>query len=109
MTVKSGWEKPTNGPDWIDVEMLMRAIGGLHSGHVAVIVSPDGIGSTGGVDVAASMLFDVLPGSALPVSVVTHSAWPCNTHRTLAAHAFSLLHDLDYEISKIYKNETLWE
>jgi len=41
--------------------------------------------------------------------VVTHSAWPCNTHRTLAAHAFSLLHDLDYEISKIYKNEALWE
>jgi len=109
MTVKSGWEKSTNGPDWIDVEMLMRAIGGLHSGHVAVIVSPDGIGSSGGVDVAASMLFDVLPGSSLPASVAVHKRWPCATHATLAAHAFSLLHELDFEISKVYKNESIWK
>ena len=109
MTVKAGWEKSTNGPDWIDVEMLMRAIGGLHSGHVAVIVSPDGIGSSGGVDVAASMLFDVLPGSSLPASVAVHKRWPCDTHKTLAAHAFSLLHELDFEISKVYKNESIWK
>ena len=109
MTVKAGWEKSTNGPDWIDVEMLMRAIGGLHSGHVAVIISPDGIGSSGGVDVAASMLFDVLPGSSLPASVAVHKSWPCATHKTLASHAFSLLHDLDFEISKVYKNESLWK
>jgi hypothetical protein len=105
---KTGWEEPTNGPDWIDVEMLMRAIGGLHSGHVAVIVSPDGIGSSGGVDVAASMIFDVLPGSSLPASVVAHGKWPCKDHKTLAAHAFATLHQLDFEISKVYKNESLW-
>ncbi len=109
MTRKDGWEEPGIGPDWIDVETLMRAIGALHSGHVAVIVSPDGIGSTGGVDVAASMLFDVLPGSALPESVVSHKRWPCDTHKTLAAHAFALLYELDYAISKVYKNETLWK
>jgi len=109
MTVKAGWEQPTNGPDWIDVEMLMRAIGGLHSGHVAIIISPDGIGSSGGVDVAASMLFDVLAGSSLPSAVATHGTFPCATHKTLAAHAFSLLHDLDFEIGKVYKNESLWK
>lgn len=109
MTRKLGWEEPSTGPDWTDVEMLMRAIGGLHSGHVAVIVSPDGIGSTGGVDVAASIIFDALPGSSLPSSVVAHSVWPCKTHKTLAAHAFSVLHDLDVEISKVYRNEALWE
>jgi len=106
---KTGWEKPTTGPDWIDVEMLMRAIGGLHSGHVAVIVSPDGTGSSGGVDVAASMLFDVLPGSSLPSAVSVHGTWPCGKHDTIAAHAFSVLHDLDHEISKVYKNESLWK
>jgi len=105
---KVGWEKSTSGPDWIDVEMMMRAIGGLHSGHVAIIVSPDGIGSSGGVDVAASMLFDVLPGSSLPASVTVHKSWPCSTHKTLATHAFSLLYDLDFEVSKVYKNEALW-
>jgi len=109
MTVKAGWEKPTNGPDWVDVEMLMRALEGLHSGHVAVIVSPDGIGATGGVDVAVSMLFDVLPGSQLPPSVQLSKGWPCVTHKTLAAHAFSLLHELDYAISKVYQNEALWK
>jgi len=109
MSRKTGWEEPTTGPDWIDVESLMRAIGALHSGHVAVIVSPDGIGSSGGVDVAASMLFDVLPGSKLPVNVVAHGVWPCSTHKTLAAHAFSLLHELDFEIGKVYENKSLWE
>lgn len=109
VTRKAGWEEPTTGPDWVDVEMLMRAIGGLHSGHVAVVVSPDGIGSSGGVDVAASMLFDVLPGSSLPSSVAVTKVWPCATHRTLAAHAFALLHELDYKISQVYEQESLWK
>jgi hypothetical protein len=109
MMRKTGWEEPSTGPDWIDLEMLMRALGGLHSGHVALIVSPDGTGSSGGVDVAGSMLFDVLPGSSLPASVAVHKRWPCATHKTLAAHSFSLLHELDYEISKVYKNESLWK
>ena len=109
LTAKKGWEKSTNGPDWTDVEMLMRAIAGLHSGHVAVIVSPDGIGSSGGVNVVASILCDVLPGSQLPPSIQVCKVWPCNTHATLAAHAFSLLHDLDYQIGQTYENESLWK
>lgn len=106
---KRGWEEPTKGPDWVDVESLMRAIGGLHTGNVAIIVSPSGTGFSGGVDVAASMLFDVLPGSSLPPNVQVHSDWPCDKHTTLAAHAFALLHDLDYEISKVYNQDGLWK
>lgn len=109
MSRKEGWEKSTNGPDWMDVEGLMRAIGTLHSGNVAVIVTPCGTGSTGGVDVAASILFDVLPGSSLPESVIARADWPCDKHTTLAAHAFSLLYDLDHRISLVYKQESLWE
>jgi len=109
MTRKTGWEDPSRAPDWIDVETMMRALGALHSGHVAVIVSPDGTGSTGGVDVGVSMLFDVLPGSSLPADVAVHKAWPCGTHTTLATHAFALLYDLDYEISKVYRQEALWK
>jgi hypothetical protein len=109
MSRKTGWEEPTTGPDWVDVEMLMRAIGALHTGHVAVIVSPAGIGSSGGVDVVASMLLDVLPGSSLPECISTHGVWPCDTHKTLAAHAFSLLHELDFQIGQVYEQESLWE
>lgn len=109
MTRKKGWEKSTTSPDWIDVEMLMRSIGALHSAHVAVIISPAGTGSTGGVDVACSALFETLPGSSLPASVQTSSLYPCDTHTTLAAHAFEGLHRLDFEIGETYKNEALWK
>lgn len=109
MTRKAGWEDPTTGPDWIDVETLMRAIGALHSAHVAVIVSPAGTGSSGGVDVVASAIFDLLPGSSLPPSVAVQKSWPCGTHAKLAALAFSLLHELDFAISKVYQNDSLWK
>jgi len=109
MTRKDGWEEPSTGPDWIDVESMMRAISALHSGHVAVIVSPAGTGATGGVDVAASIIFDVLPGSSLPENVGVCKPWPCSTHKTLAAHAYSLMHELDYAISQVYKQESLWQ
>ena len=109
MTKKAGWEEPSTGPDWVDVEALMRGIGALHSAHVAVIVSPAGIGFNGGIDVAASALFERLPGSQLPANVAVNKAWPCNTHKTLAAHAYALLHELDFEISKVYENASLWK
>lgn len=109
MSRKKGWEDSSKAPDWIDCETLMRAIGGLHSAHVALVISPDGIGSTGGVDVAASAILDVLPGSRLPANVGVNGKWPCGTHSTLASHCFSLLYDLDHAIGKVYTQEALWE
>jgi len=106
---KSQWAKSTNGPDWTDVEMLMRALGALHSAEVAIVISPAGLGSSGGVNVAASAIFNVLPGSALPATVVVNQDWPCNSHGTLVGHAFNALHVLDYRIGQTYKNEKLWE
>lgn len=106
---KTGWEEPTTGPDWIDVEMLMRAIQALHSAHVALVASPRGIGSSGGLEVTASCIFDVLPGSSIPTATQVSKLWPCSTHKTLAAHSFALLHELDYAIGKIYENEALWK
>jgi hypothetical protein len=109
VTRKAGWEEPTTGPDWIDLETMMRAIAALHSTDVALIVSPIGIGASGGLDVCASALFHVLPGSALKEGVQVNRGWPCNTHKTLAAHGYALLHELDFAISKVYQNEDLWK
>jgi len=109
MTEKKGWEKSTTGPDWVDVEMMLRSLSGLHSGHGAVSILPFGTGSSGGLSVACTMRFDVLPGSSLPSGVITESNWPCTEHSSLAAHVFAGLHDLDYEISKVYRNEKFWK
>lgn len=101
--------KSTNGPDWTDVEMMLRSLAALHSGHAGFTVLPRGTGSTGGLSVACSMMFDVLPGSSLPELVSTESSWPCSSHATLSAHVFAGLHKLDFEISKVYKQEELWK
>jgi len=55
------------------------------------------------------MSFDVLPGSSLPKVVIVESPWPCAEHRELDAHVYAGLHQLDFEISKVYKNEKLWQ
>lgn len=100
--------KSTNGPDWIDVEMMLRSLSALHSGRAGVTVLPAGTGSTGGLSVACSMMFDLLPGSSLPRIVTTEHTWPCNQHADFAAHVFAGLQQLDFEISKAYNNEELW-
>jgi hypothetical protein len=101
--------KSTTGPDWTDVEMMMRALSSLHSGEVGLTILAVGPGSSGGVSVAASIMFNVLPGSSLPPCVSVVKDWPCTNHVELAAHCFALLHELDYEISKVYNQETLWK
>jgi len=108
MGSKVGWEKSTSGPDWIDIEGMMRAMSGLHSGHVGVMVSPDGIGFGTGVTVTASIMFELLPGSSLPKTVDVMRSWPCTEHTTLTAHVYALLYELDYKISQVYNQESLW-
>jgi len=106
---KRGWEESTTGPDWIDVEGMMRAIRGLHSGRVELVVLPTGTGFGTGVDVIARMEFDVLPGSSLPPVVEVCRGWPCDQHARLVAHCFSLLYELDAAIGKVYQQESLWK
>jgi|SRR5215207_4391619 len=101
--------KSTIGPDWIDIETMSRAMSALHSGHVGVTILPRGIGASGGLSISCSIMFDVLPGSSLPPVVSTESSWPCNEHLTVESHIFAGLHRLDFEISKVYKNEDLWK
>lgn len=101
--------KSTRGPDWTDVEMMLRSLSALHSGHAGVTLLPLGIGSSGGLSVSCSIMLDVLAGSALPEVIATESDWPCNEHADLASHVFAGLHKLDFEISKVYKQESLWK
>jgi len=109
VTVKRGWEESTSGPDWIDVEGLMRAIGGLHCARVEFTVSPDGIGFGTGLTVTALATIDVLPGSLNPREVSRTKAWPNAESSTLVVCVFRLLYDLDYAIGEEYKQTRLFQ
>lgn len=103
------WREPTNGPDCLDVMTMLSAIGTLHSGHVAFIISPNGTGSPTSVDIAASILLDVLPGSSLPAAIGAHSEWPNKSGSSFWGECYKLCWALDEEISKVYRQEALWE
>lgn len=106
---KDGWENSTNSPDWVDVQGMMRAIQAVHSGRIEIVVSPLGTGFGSGVDVHCRMLFDVLPGSQVPPVVEVNRPWPCNEHKSMASHVYSLIYELDFQISKVYNQEGLWK
>jgi len=105
---KAGWEQPTIGPDWIDVEGMMRAIRAVHGGAVELIVRPTGIGFGSGVCVVARSTADVLPESSLPRVIEVERAWPCDLHARLVGHSFALLYDLDAAIAKAYRESDLF-
>lgn len=107
--MRTKWGSATTGPDMTDIESLMRAIGGLHSGVVNVQCSPIGIGATGGLSISATMSFERLPGSALPAVVTAESAWPNKGGLDYFGEVFNLLYQLDYRISQVYRNEELWK
>lgn len=106
---KKEWRESSNGPDCLDVTMVMSAIGALHSAHVALIVSPGTTIPGSSVDLAMSALFDVLPGSSLPAGVGAHSSWPNKKGTSFWGEVYNLCWMLDEEISKVYKNESLWK
>lgn len=101
--------KSLNGPDWLDVETMCRAMSALHSGEVGLTFLPVGIGSTGGLSVAASIMLSVVPGSKIPPCVSVVKNWPCMQHTTLEGHAFALLHELDFQISKVYQQADMFK
>jgi hypothetical protein len=109
MPTKREWRESSNGPDTLDVTAILAAIGALHSGHVALIVCPAGTGSPTSVDIAMSMLLDVLPGSALPAAIGVHSEWPNKKGTSFWGECYALAWALDEEISRVYKQESLWK
>jgi hypothetical protein len=106
---KKEWRESSSGPDCLDVNVLMAAIGSLHTAHVALIVSPAGTGSPTSVDIAMSALLDVLPGSSIPSAVAAHAEWPNKKGTSFWGECYNLAWVLDEEISKVYKQESLWK
>lgn len=106
---KNGWETPTSGPDWIDVEAAMRFLGALHTGVVAFRCSPCGTGANGGLKTEMRIELNVLPGSSVPPVVSIEGKWPCPECSTLTRHALGAVYRLDAAIELEYKNSSPWE
>lgn len=101
--------KSLTGPDEIDVMAMMVAIQTVHSGRVELVVRPDSIGFTPSVMVVCRAMFDVLPGSDLPLTVEVENPYPCTVHQTLWAHCYDGLYRLDAAIQQAYEQAKLPE
>lgn len=109
MASKKEWRESSNGPDCLDVIPIMSAIERLHSVHVAVVVSPPGIGSPTTAHVALSAIPDLLPDSGLPSAVTVSFEWPDSQGRSFWGSVYNSLWALDEAISSTYKQESLLE
>jgi len=102
-------ESKNRGPDWIDLEMMMRALQGVYQCRVAVMFSPAGIGSTGGGTVTVRADFDVAPGGSAAEPTTVEAHWPEMYARTIEGLVFDLLWKLDWKISQDTKVKSLAE
>lgn len=107
MTSKKGWEKSTNGPDWMDVEAAIRAIDSVHLGQTTVTISALGIGATGGLSIEILTRWPTLPGADGVTEVSSRSSWPCTECATLAAHLLGGVYRHDFNIGEAYVNARL--
>jgi hypothetical protein len=58
--------------------------------------------------VTCAINFARLPGSSLPDGVGVGARFPNKESASIDGLVFRLLYELDHEISKVYKNEKLW-
>lgn len=97
--------KFTNGPDWTDVEIYLRALDALHGGVTVVAFSAEGIGSTGGLHITIMSTFDALPGSDQARVVETQNKWPCKDCPSIPEHVYNGLYVHDYAIGLAYQQQ----
>lgn len=103
MAGKAQWAQSTNGPDWTDIEAMMRAQEALHTGAVVLTVSTVGIGATGGMALSAHHVLETLADGGTLTGVGVDTLWPNRTHRTLEACIYELLYRLDFAIGEAYQ------
>jgi len=96
-----------SGPDWIDVESLLRAIDTMHGCKTGLLISAQGIGGGTGLRVDIVSTFDALPGSDQFTVAETNSVWPCAVCAEFPGHVLEGLYKHDYEIQRRYEQGEL--
>src|SRR6266699_673039 len=95
--------KSSNGPDWIGIGAMTRAIETLHTCHVEWTVTTVSRQPNGNMRIRMIATFELLPGSSLPRTVEVTGLWPSDTARTFEGYVYNLLWQLDYGIQKAYE------
>lgn len=102
------WQGSSNGPDWTDCLMLMKAMEALHGVVVTVTMSADAFDGPGGYTTIAALRMErnaSLLGS--PVAALS-AAWPCPEHKDLVICVFAGLYALDTQLAeKVWKQNKL--
>lgn len=104
---KEEWAKSTTGPDWTDIEGMLRALEALHTGEVVLTVSTAGIGASGGLVLSAHHVLATLGEDATHTGVGVDATWPNQQHAELAAAAYELLYRLDFAIGEHYQQQKI--
>lgn len=90
-------------PDWLDVEAAIRAIDGIHSGTTMVTILADGIGATGGLKIAVSTHWEMVPGAAGISEVITERVTLERGCEALPAFVLGGLYAHDFAIGSAYQ------
>lgn len=109
MARKAEWVKSTNGPDWTDLEAMMRALEGLHGGAVVLSVSTVGIGASGGLAWSAVHSLETLGEHVTHSGVGVDGLWPCTDCATMEGLLYQLLWRLDFAIGANYQQQKIPE
>ena len=94
------WQASSNGPDWTDVLITMKAIEDFHNVSVMFTLVPGVFaGPAGMLTVAARQLGKDASVMGSYVAAIS-GEWPCPDHKDLACCVYAGLLSLDHELGK---------
>jgi hypothetical protein len=97
------WANSGTTPDWMDVEASIRAIDGIHLGMTMVTILPAGAGSSGGLHIAITSHWEVLPGSVAISEVITERTVAEHSCEAIPAIVLTGLYAHDFAIGQAYQ------
>ena len=100
------WAVGGEKPDWMDVAAALRAVDAIHLGKTMVSISAQGIGSSGGIAVVISTLWEVLNGSRHRDLVTTERLWTGHLESELPAFVLGGIYHHDFACGQSYQQRT---
>ena len=100
MRSKGTWVAQSNGPDWTDIAVSMKAVGDFHNVLILLSLGP-------GV-FAGPSLFGSLSATGIPVEGTVLGQpilgigleWPCKDHKDLTSCVYAAVLQMDYLLSQ---------